>query len=108
MPLTACRLAATVFWSNASGVGRRSLAAACAAVRRNASGNFRERIEVAAIVQEVGTARYRPQRRRMLRDNLDENGSGNRSLKRRPGSGGMIRSIIEVRKPFLLPLFDCR
>jgi hypothetical protein len=44
----------------------------------------------------------------LLRDNLDENGSGNRSLKRRPGSGGMIRSIIEVRKPFLLPLFDCR
>jgi predicted hotdog family 3-hydroxylacyl-ACP dehydratase len=49
-----------------------------------------------------------PPENALLRDNLDENGSGNRSLKRRPGSGGMIRSIIEVRKPFLLPLFDCR
>jgi hypothetical protein len=39
-----------------------------------------------------------------LRDNLDENGSGNRSLKAAAGSEAMIMSIIEVRKLFLLPL----
>jgi hypothetical protein len=39
------------------------------------------------------------------RDNLDENGGGNQSLKRRPVAKAMIILSVEVRKHFLYAAF---
>jgi hypothetical protein len=47
--------------------------------------------------------------RQMSRDNLDENGGGNQSLKRRPVAKFMIGLSPEVRKHFFwVSVFDCR
>jgi hypothetical protein len=45
----------------------------------------------------------------LLRDNLDENGCGSRSVEAAAGSEVMIVLMIELRKDFLWsPFFDCR
>src|SRR5712675_953869 len=45
----------------------------------------------------------------VLRDNLDENGCGSRSVEAAAGSEVMIVLMIELRKDFLWsPFFDCR
>jgi hypothetical protein len=47
--------------------------------------------------------------RPLSRDNLDENGGGNQSVKRAAGSEGMIISCAKLRKHFLsMAHFDCR
>jgi len=46
---------------------------------------------------------------RLLRDNLDENGCGSRSVEAAAGSEVMIVLMIELRRDFLWsPFFDCR
>jgi len=48
-------------------------------------------------------------RHNVLRDNLDENGCGSRSVEAAAGSEVMIVLMIELRKDFLWsPFFDCR